>query len=1298
MATQTGSISFEATSAFSSYASGEYATKEMATRLQTSIEQNADAITLRATKAELDALSIGGRNRLVNTGNPTADNPVKGANCRNPPIYGGTVAYADGVGTYTVDSTSAERCVRFVTTAGDTLSLMGLPKSGNFVFSGYVKTSFDDAQSRLTVRSQYYAGSWKQAKLIKNLLTGEELFGGIIPVIVGSSSEWTRFEVMLTIPDGESPTGFYLSLQEYDKNGGGSTAVAGDTFQFKSLKFEKGDRATDWSPAPEDMATAAELKVANDAIALKVSKNDVINQINVSTEGATIAANRVNIEGATIFTNGRLSSTSLNNAYDAKGAASAVQDNLDNLAIGGTNLLGGTANPSNKQVVVNSAGTSTFGDVSNYNDAATLYSFEDFDGYSNTLKWTTSGTGNRGAGWYTKVGAIKAGERYTFSCKVMSSVATTVHTHTAWRNGSATANYTGWTAAGSVAIPADEWTDYSYSFEPHSSAKLDWEFYVALCFSGKSGGATFRVAHAKLEHGNRATDWNPAPEDIEANAVKRTQRIWWRATESGAPSKLTTWLATSGTGYGNWSLSVPKLTNGTTKYPFLYTAVQTQTVAQEAAGTACSCSDVLLDENTTVIDGGTIITGSVHANSLDADSVKANIVQATDLSASKITSGDIATERMSANVVSAVKAKVSDLYALVAKIGGFVINATSIFSGAAVTSNADNAVALSTADFTRTVNGASRTGLRFAIGSKFGVEGDGTLYANGANVTSINADNISSGSIGADRIKANVISAVNNGTGTINADKVNVSAIKIGDLDGGSTVVSNASNGKSAYDRHTAYRGTCSTAAGTAAKVVACTGFALATGATVEVYCSTANTADVPTLNVNSTGAKPIWINGAVASASNPCKWLAGDTVTFTYDGTRFRASLPVEGYVTEGTGGGLMVHRKSDVTTGVQITDSVEILQGGTSVAEYGATARIGEATKAHIEQTSNKLSFFASDGVTNAITMTTTVNAADGVVRFPGGAGIISANDGSTLEDDSYISLDSSMSGYANVTIAAHSSAEETWILVRPDRVILRHIASEGHIEGAPLFVGELSLATPLADTYIASVSASKLSGTIADANLPTKGSAGTAGTSSATSGATLAVPYITTDAYGRVTAKGTHTHTIGSLAASAVTSGAFDAARIPNLNASKINAGTFDAARIPSLNASKINAGTLNSARLPTVPVDKGGTGQTGVTTVTNVASFIAAASGVTVSSVRVTVWGKLVHAYVTAKPDAAKTSAWTVGTVVSAYRPNAVVTGKPYYTGVDSARIMMDGTMQITACGAVEVGVSFTYLLA
>lgn len=40
---------------------------------------------------------------------------------------------------------------------------------------------------------------------------------------------------------------------------------------------------------------------------------------------------------------------------------------------------------------------------------------------------------------------------------------------------------------------------------------------------------------------------------------------------------------------------------------------------------------------------------------------------------------------------------------------------------------------------------------------------------------------------------------------------------------------------------------------------------------------------------------------------------------------------------------------------------------------------------------------------------------------------------------------------------------------------------------------------------------------------------GSSGTAGTGSATSGATLSVPYVTTNAQGHVTGKGTHTHTV-------------------------------------------------------------------------------------------------------------------------------------------------------------------------
>jgi hypothetical protein len=83
--------------------------------------------------------------------------------------------------------------------------------------------------------------------------------------------------------------------------------------------------------------------------------------------------------------------------------------------------------------------------------------------------------------------------------------------------------------------------------------------------------------------------------------------------------------------------------------------------------------------------------------------------------------------------------------------------------------------------------------------------------------------------------------------------------------------------------------GTCSTAAGTAAKTVSITTgtFSLEAGARVSVKFSSANTASTPTLNVNSKGAKNIFHKGAqIASGSN--KSLLAGVCDFIYDGTQW--------------------------------------------------------------------------------------------------------------------------------------------------------------------------------------------------------------------------------------------------------------------------------------------------------------------------------------------------------------------------------------------------------------------------
>ena len=84
--------------------------------------------------------------------------------------------------------------------------------------------------------------------------------------------------------------------------------------------------------------------------------------------------------------------------------------------------------------------------------------------------------------------------------------------------------------------------------------------------------------------------------------------------------------------------------------------------------------------------------------------------------------------------------------------------------------------------------------------------------------------------------------------------------------------------------------GTSSTAATTAAKTSAVTNFRLTKGAIVNITFTTANTkADAAlTLNVNSTGAKTIYVNNAATSATNNLLWSAGETLTFVYSGSYY--------------------------------------------------------------------------------------------------------------------------------------------------------------------------------------------------------------------------------------------------------------------------------------------------------------------------------------------------------------------------------------------------------------------------
>ena len=109
------------------------------------------------------------------------------------------------------------------------------------------------------------------------------------------------------IPNGGSG---YFTLTDNAPGGAVAVTVAirnsnnlDSTLKYKELKLQKGNKATLWTPAPEDLATSSQITQLADQINLKVDKNGVIAQINVSSEGVLIDGKYVHITGTTTIDN-----------------------------------------------------------------------------------------------------------------------------------------------------------------------------------------------------------------------------------------------------------------------------------------------------------------------------------------------------------------------------------------------------------------------------------------------------------------------------------------------------------------------------------------------------------------------------------------------------------------------------------------------------------------------------------------------------------------------------------------------------------------------------------------------------------------------------------------------------------------------------------------------------------------------------------------------------------------------------------------------------------------------------------
>ena len=399
-----------------------------------------------------------------------------------------------------------------------------------------------------------------------------------------------------------------------------------------------------------------------------------------------------------------------------------------------------------------------------------------------------------------------------------------------------------------------------------------------------------------------STSLNNTLSNIKGVAIKNAQQIYYRSSSSSKPNPPSSWVSETGNRFAtnhttmtNWTTKYSPLVDDGVKYAYLWTCTQYTTVNDNVAN-----SPVVLDDSTTIIDGGNIITSSITANKLDASSINASNMLAvgsfaTDeqskilnenikiggrnllLGTSTSKSCTIASDASSAYTSSYVRSgylisKESSLttndYFTVSfdwTISGNSLNTCAIYAYIYNASTGSETVGLATSGrYTKT----------FKLGS--------TRYNNILNETNIarHRFRINEASPGSKLTVFNVMLefGTTDSTWAIAPEDLET---KISDTN--QVISTEIAERKATY-------GTCSSSASVQEKVVSCDNFELVAGNTIAIYMQNANTysSGVVTLNINDTGPKNVWVANQITSSTNQLRWAAGAYLTFRYDGTQF--------------------------------------------------------------------------------------------------------------------------------------------------------------------------------------------------------------------------------------------------------------------------------------------------------------------------------------------------------------------------------------------------------------------------
>lgn len=246
--------------------------------------------TAETAKNSIDALKVGGRNLLRNS---------KGDDCTDW-IYKGTV---------TADDEKGSCIVKSITKTSE--DFLAPPRTGKIEPSTQYTFSLDIYvdENVNSVDMFWLADTEESKKTGTSFVNATQFVTGLKPTV----GKWERVTKTFTTKSND-----YTGFIRIDNNGS-KTAGTAAVLKVANLKLEKGNRATDWTPAPEDMATVRQLSAAE--ARLEIAESGISSQVSV-TDGLTTRMSVVEqtAQGLTV----NLQTTN-NNVVAAQNTANAAQ-------------------------------------------------------------------------------------------------------------------------------------------------------------------------------------------------------------------------------------------------------------------------------------------------------------------------------------------------------------------------------------------------------------------------------------------------------------------------------------------------------------------------------------------------------------------------------------------------------------------------------------------------------------------------------------------------------------------------------------------------------------------------------------------------------------------------------------------------------------------------------------------------------------------------------------------------------------------------------------------------------------